>query len=166
MTVTLKSERHPGTSPPGLVYARGLVRPLATCLLPVMIVASLLVLTSMDPLSFLAWSVPLAYLIATGWTFYELGRVVVEVRLDEEWAAVLTIWDVARGEVPESWSKILMVKDDGDRLLVSHGRSVLEFLPEEWPEFDLLQHSLRNALMLGRVRQGEIRAAVPDSATH
>ncbi len=150
--VTLKSERHPGAASPGVVYARGLVRPLATALLPVMIVASLLVLSSIDPLLFLVWSVPLAYLIATGWTLYELGRVMVEVRISGEWTTVLSVWDVAREIEPDSWNRVLMVKDEGYRLLVSHGRSVLEFLPEEWPEFDLLQDALLASLALGHSR--------------
>jgi hypothetical protein len=110
-----------------------------------MIVATLLVLTGMDPLAFLAWSTPLAYVVATAWTLYDLGRIIAEIRIRDEWAAVLSVWEVARTQTPDAWRRVWRVREDGFGLLLSHGRSVIEIRPEGWPEYDALDVALREA---------------------
>ena len=140
-----KSLSHPGSSPAPLVYGRSLVRPLAFCMLPLMIFASLNVLTGVDPFSLLLWSVPGAYLLATAWTFYTLQGTLAEIILHEGAAAVRTVWEVASKKKDLRWWYILGVKANGSGLLVTVGHTVYDLQADDWPSLSDLRSALEEA---------------------
>ena len=140
-----RSAYHPGTASAAIVFARSHIRPIAVCLLPIMIVASIGVLTKVDPLLFLAWSVPVAYVLATWWTFFSLTRRTAELHVGAGAARTRSVWDVARRRQTPAWLPVLGVKQTGYSLLVSIGHAVEELRPDEWAEFDELARALRSA---------------------
>lgn len=152
MVQVFHSVHHPGAAPPPLVYARALIRPLGACMLPVMIVATVLVLSRVDALIFVAWASPAAYLVASGWTAYNLGRTPAEMVVTEDSAALRSIWQVARGKESDTGGQVFWFRDDGTVLNVSIGRVVVSLHPDEWPEGDVLANALDRAALAVRVQ--------------
>ncbi|MBT8399383.1 MAG: hypothetical protein KJO98_02805, partial [Rhodothermia bacterium] len=94
-TRTFRSVDHPGDQNVATVYGRNLVRPLGAVMIPVMLVGLAIVLRGVDPLPYVSWSFPLAFVIAGAWTSYSLRTTVVELRVTRNGAVALSVFEVS-----------------------------------------------------------------------
>ena len=151
MTV-FPSIHHPGDAALAFVLARAQVQPVALALIALLTVSCVALLEGEPVLSTLAWSSPLAYVVAVGWTLYELHRKPAEVVVRGGFAAVRSVWDVARRQNPASDAELLFYRVfppqrvDGE-LTVAIGHDVHTIRREEWPTFDALKEALHAASM-------------------
>jgi len=100
----------------------------------------------------LVWTAPLAYAAAAGWSLYELQRRPAEIVIRGGFAAVRSVWDVARHRDPAADEELRLYRIfppnrvDGE-LSVGIGHQVYTLRPGEWPKFGTLKEALHTAAM-------------------
>ena len=146
-----RSVHHPAGTPGVLLYAQWLVRPLAVCSLPVMILTLVEVLQGHYILPYLYAAFPAAFLVASAWTAYRIRTAPAEVAVAGPYAEVRTVRDVLSGRVPSPWRLVLEVRKSEDHLLLAVGESVYELSDDEWPD----RLRLLRALQAARMAPGE-----------
>ena len=150
--VAFPSSHHPGDTSFTLVVARAQAQPVALALIAVLVVSFVVLMQGSPVLGTLAWAAPLAYAVAAGWSLYELRRRPAEIVLRGGFAAVRSVWDVARRPDPASDSELRLYRVfppnrvDGE-LSVGIGHQVYTLRPEDWPKFGRLKDALHAAAM-------------------
>lgn len=142
------STSHPGTLPWQVVYGRALVRPLAACMLPVMIITLVAVLEGVQILPGAFWAAAGALFVASTWTTFRIQSEVAEIRIGVDLVAVRTVWEILNNVDPQ-WEHILDVRDYGRWMHVTIGLGSYELDRKRWPQYDDLARVLRR-----RSRQG------------
>lgn len=140
-----KSIHHPGSSSPSLVFARNFVRPLAACMLPVMILTLVDVLRGYPALPYLIWGFPLATAIALVWTSFRMRTTAAEIAVSGAVAGIRTVFDVARRAPLDAGEPVLDVRKSRHHFEFALGGSSYEFADREWPELPELLEALRAA---------------------
>lgn len=140
-----RSRAHPGKAPWGLVYARRFVRPFAYCVLPVMIGALLAVLQGFTVLAFLTVGLPLAILIASGWTLYQMASTLAEIWVRPGAAMARTIGEYIRKQAIPAWKPIFELRTSAESLVVGLGDAYYTLARDDWPDADALLEGLRKA---------------------
>lgn len=125
-----------------VVYGRSLVRPLAACMLPVMIITLVAVLEGVRILPGALWAAGGALLLASSWTTFRIQVEVAEIQIAEDFIAVRTVWDILKNVDPQ-WERILDVRDYGRWMHVTIGLSSYELDRKRWPHYDELAGALR-----------------------
>ena len=150
-----KSILHPGHRSTAVLFGAEIVRPLAACMLPVMLGALNYMLTGRDPLRFLTMGFPIAMLIASAWTVFQLRRRVAEVVIRGEAVRILSAWQVAAGQF-EAWASLLDVRRESSGLVVTVGHDSRHLLNADWPNLSRMEEVLRTAseTFVGRVQSG------------
>ncbi|MFT4605657.1 MAG: hypothetical protein ACI9W4_002401 [Rhodothermales bacterium] len=150
-----KSVLHPGHRSISVLFGSEIVRPLAACMLPVMLGALNYMLTGRDPLRFLTIGFPFAMVIASGWTIFQLRRRVAEVMIRGEAVRILSAWQVAAGH-GEDWVSLLDVRREPSGLVVTLGHDSRHLLVADWPNLSRMETVLRAAsdAFIGRVQSG------------
>lgn len=120
-------------------------RPLAVCMLPLMIAASVMMLGGRDPLPFLLASTPAAAAVAWFWARQTLRGTVVEVRIVGSSVTVRSSWEVAIGRPAGPGASVLDVRRDGDRILVTLGLDTVRLSASDFPDPDSLVRRLEEA---------------------
>lgn len=138
------STRHPGELPWPVVYGRALVRPLAACMLPVMIVTLVAVLEGMRILPGAVWAAGVALFIASFWTTFRIQSDVAEIRVDEDAASVRTVWEILN-DVDAPPKPILAIRDYGTWMHLTVGLTNYELERSLWPRYDNLVRVLRTS---------------------
>ncbi len=134
----------------GLVVARAQAQPVAVALVTLLTVTFVVLMQGTPVLGTLIWAVPLAYSIAVGWSLYELHRKPAEVVVRGGFAAVRSVWDVARRPDPSTDTDLQLFRVfppnriDGV-LSAGIGHQVHAFRPEDWPAFSALKEALQTA---------------------
>ena len=149
MSAVYHSARHPGELPLGLVLIRAQAQPVALAFIGVFVVTLAAVLQGQAVLGALLWAVPIAYLLAVGYTVYDLHRAPAAVVLRGGFGAVVSVWDVARARegAPERvrlQPVFRPFRKDGETH-VGIGDAVLTVRPAEWPDYGSLLDALRAA---------------------
>jgi hypothetical protein len=139
-----QSVHHPGDASAVRVYGRALVTPLGTCMLPLMIMATVQVLDGIDPLPYVAVGGPLAFLIAVGWTRFRLASRMAELHTYPGMAALRSIDDVVR-DVSLDWKPVFDVRDARGEIHVTLGHETRTLIDREWPDHETLVDALRSA---------------------
>ena len=134
-TFSFPSHAHPGESPAPFVYGSALTRPLAFCLLIVMIAATALVLLQQDALPFVSWAGPAALIISIGYTVFRLRSIDAELLIQGDKALVRSVWDVATNAYPPA-EPLVPPRKTQTGIDVGIGRDVLSISPDEWPNID------------------------------
>lgn len=138
---------HPGTRPWAAVYGIALMTPIATCLLPVMVLTLVGVLEGVAIVPYVFWAAGAALLLAALWTSFQLRRRPAEIRIQDEWARVLSIRDVARDHTPAP-ERVWDVRDYGYWANVTIGLTSFELDRSRWPEYPSLIASLESACLV------------------
>lgn len=117
-------------------------------MLPVMIATLVGVLEGVRVLPHALWAAGGALVIATMWTSYVLHRRVAEIRVDGEWARVLSVSDVLDGAgYDQSAWRVLDVRRYDSWADVTVGLTTYELARDDWPDFEALVQSLVEASM-------------------
>jgi len=130
------------------VYARSIVRPLAVCMLPVMLGGLVTVLQGYPALAYLIVGFPVALLAALGWTFFRMHAILAEVHVRPGEAAVRTVWEYLRAH-PLRWAPIYELRSAQTTLTLALGDAAYELDRTAWPEADTLLDALRVARASG-----------------
>lgn len=141
--LTFRSKAHPHSMPRAVVYGRALVRPIAACMLPVMILTLVGVLEGVQILPGLLWASGAALLIASAWTSFRLQRQVAVIRISSEFASAQTVSDVLN-DVPPRWQQVLDVRDYGTWAHVTIGLTPFELDRAEWDQYYELISALKS----------------------
>lgn len=142
------SRHHPGTLGLVAAFLRAYARPLPYVLLPLMIVALSVALQggAVDP--FLLVYFPLAFAGAAAWTFFDLYRQVVEVRVDALRGVCLrTAWEILRGTECR-WMHVHGLRYGAPWITFAWGRTAIELNGNAWPREPELLDALRMAAEL------------------
>ncbi|NNE71334.1 MAG: hypothetical protein HKN29_13345 [Rhodothermales bacterium] len=132
---------HPGHRSVAALFGAELVRPLAACMLPVMLGALSFMLVGRDPLGWLTTGFPIAMALASSWTVFQLRRRVVEVRIREEAVRLRSAWQVASNQRDE-WVSLLDVRREPSGLLVTLGHDSRWLIVQDWPDLARVEKSL------------------------
>lgn len=135
---------HPHGRSWAAVYGMALVKPTATCLLPVMVITLVGVLEGVRVVPYALWAAGAALVVAALWTSFQQRRKLAEIRIQDGWAQSLSVRDVARGHRRRS-QRVLDVKHYGSWAFVTIGLSSYELERARWPEFEELVAVLRQA---------------------
>ena len=138
------SHAHPGSLSWGTTFARSLAKPLATCMLPVMIITLICVLQGLSITLLLIWFFPAAVVIAFWWTMFRLKKTPAEIYVYQNDAAVRTVWEYSFHQ-PIIWDRILDVRDYGHWTFVAIGLHSYEINQSEWPRYQQLNQTLKAA---------------------
>ena len=141
-----KSVRHPGTRSRGYVFSAHLIRPLAACMLPVMIGALISMLEGLPVLQYLYVGFPLALGVAAIWTAINTERKLAEIHLRPDAIAVRTILGSASPPDELSWYRLLDVRSSDSEIKITVGYDIFQLEREYWPEFESLKSELTNTL--------------------
>ena len=131
---TFVSRAHPRSLPFGIVYGRAIVRPIAACMLPVMILTLVAVLEGLQIFPGVLWGTAAAFVAASAWTSFRLHRELAEIRIHSETACMRTVWDVLQ-DAPADWRPVLDVRDYGSWAHASVGDASFEIERDQWPEY-------------------------------
>lgn len=144
MTI-FKSIHHPRGRSRVLLYAEWLVRPLAICILPIMIVTLVEVLRGQQILGYVYFGVPIAFALASGWTAYRIRTVPAELVLSGPFAEVRTVTDALRKPPSRPWRIVLDARFSDHQMTVAIGESVYELVRAEWPDWNQVVTAVRRA---------------------
>ena len=150
-TYIFTSTSHPGTAPWQWVYARAVVRPLAVCMLPVMVAGLATVLQGYPALAYLTVGFPAAIIVAAGWTFFRMHALIAEVYVRPGEAAVRTVWETLRAR-PLQWMPIFELRAARSTLTLALGDAAYELNRTAWPNADTLLNALKAARAFGPSR--------------
>lgn len=148
--LTFTSDAHPQSMPWGVVYGRALVRPIAACMLPVMILTLVAVLEGVQILPGLFWASGGALLVASAWTSFRLQREVAEIRVRSDLACVRTVWEVLNEPCAE-WQQVLDVRDYGTWAHVTVGFASYELDRGRWNRYGEMVDALRVSARAARL---------------
>ncbi|MGI9173954.1 MAG: hypothetical protein ACR2GR_01365 [Rhodothermales bacterium] len=144
------STAHPSGMSAALVWAGALIRPLATAMLPVMIVTLVAALEGLSLLPFLLVGFPGAIAAATLWTRYRLTLTLAEIHVRGGEAAVRTVTDVLRhGRL--AWRPVFDLRKTRTTFIVAFGRTQYELDDADWPDVRVLLDALQKARRAGAV---------------
>lgn len=150
--IAFQSRAFPEAANWGVVYARALVRPVAACLLPVVLTTLVVALQGYPVQPFVWWMSGAALALASAWTTFRLQRTVAEIRIDGPLAWVRTIADCVRdprGRHSE-WEPVHDMRDYGRWCFVTVGLSSYTIEQDDWPFYEVLRDALRDAYVRQR----------------
>lgn len=149
---TFASKSHPHSLPWAAVYGRALVRPIAACMLPVMILTLVAVLEGVLIFPGLLWASGGALLTASAWTSFRLQREVAEIRISPDIVCVRTVWDVLNNARTE-WAQVLDVRDYGTWAHVMIGFTSYEIDRDRWERYEDLVAGLKHCLRAAQLSE-------------
>lgn len=140
-TQVFRHTDHPGAVSVALLYSQAVARPVGWLMLPVMITTLVHVLqgTTVFPEAFLGAAA--AFVLASGWTHFQLRQRVVEVRVRGQQVALRTALDAAR-DAPVRWLPLLRAKRQRAHLHLYAGDRTLHLDPSDWPAYSRLEAAL------------------------
>jgi len=143
MDAVFFSRFHPSQAPDLRAFRTALVRPLASCLLA-LAVALLIRALQAQPLGlWLSLGLPLAVMIALGWTGYWMQQTPAELHLHADTVVLRSIWDVLTGRKPPP-RRLLGVRRDHDRTHLFFADVLYTLRDVDWPEAERLVARLRD----------------------
>lgn len=152
MRVSFRSIYHPDGLPASHVFGRALVRPVAACVVPIMIGATVAVLEWTPVWPFFSVGLPLALGVATVWTHFTLRRQPAALHLRPGEAAVQSVWDVMRDHRID-WHPLLDARVSPSETLLTLRLNTVTLSRQTWPEFDALQEAVEDTRRAGSVSQ-------------
>ncbi len=144
-TRSFRSVDHPGDQSVAVVFGRRLVQPLGAVMIPVMLVGLVLVLRGVDPLPYVTWSFPLAFVIAGAWTSYTLRTSVVELRVTRNGAVALSFFEVSTRSDEPRLQRVFDVRGGMEAVVVTIGLASVRLTRSRWPELAEMEVYLRRA---------------------
>lgn len=142
--VCFRSRVHPSGHAPAWVFTQHLVRPLAACMLPVMVGALVAVLQGAPALRYLTVGFPLAATAALLWTAYATLTSVAEVCVQPRAVALRTVWDCARHR-PRRWEPLLELRIAAEAVQLAVPDTPYVLHQANWPAFAHLADALEYA---------------------
>jgi len=137
------SRFHPAQTPDLRAFRTALVRPLATCLLALAVVLLVRALQTQPLGLWLSLGLPLAVLIALGWTGYWMQQTPAELHLHADTVVLRSVWDVLTGRQPLP-RRLLGVRRDHDRTHLFFADVLYTLRDADWPEAERLVARLRD----------------------
>jgi len=149
MRETFHSTHHPGDTPRRYVIGEALVRPVAACVLPVMIGATASVLEWHPIWPYMAVGLPTALVAATAWTHFTLSWTPATLHLRANEVGVQSVAQVLYGRPPQ-WHPLLDARLTPNTIHLTVGLETVTLKRADWPEFDALQDAVRRARQTGQ----------------
>lgn len=122
--------------------------PIATCLLPVMVLTLVGVLEGVTIIPYVFWAAGAALALAMIWTSFQLRRRPAEIRIEDGWARVRSVRDVAKGRTPAS-QRVWDIREYGSWAMVTIGLSSFDLDRSRWPDYHTLVAALDSARTAG-----------------
>lgn len=148
MRVSFHSVHHPEGLPATHVVGRALVKPVAACVVPVMIGATVAVLQWTSAWPYFSVGLPVALGLASVWTHFTLRRTPAALHLRPGEAAVQSVYDVLRGH-PIDWHPVLDARLTHSKTHLTLGLDTQTLTRSTWAEFDDIQDAVRNMRHVG-----------------
>ncbi len=142
MDTVFVSRFHPSQAPDLQAFRTALVRPLATCLLALAVVLLVRTLQAQPLGLWLPVGLPLAILLALGWTGYWLQQTPAELHLHADAIVLRSVWDVLTGRQSPP-HRLLGVRRDHDRTHLFCTDVLYTLRDTDWPEAERLVDALR-----------------------
>lgn len=144
---TFRSAAHPDGRSAAHMHGRALVRPLAACMLPVMIVTLVAVLEGRRVLPALAAASVGALLLSSAWVHFQLRRTPAAIYVTDGYAAVRSVWHVLQGQRSGlDWMPVLDVRERSSGVRATIGYESFALDEADWPDHGRLIDALVNAL--------------------
>jgi len=105
-------------------------------MLPVMIGALVSMLQGFPVLNYLYWGFPIATIVAFCWTWVRVREEIVELHLQGNTAAAVSLLSAAARRKQPAWYRILDVNSDSDRLRITLGHDEIRLVRRSWPDFE------------------------------
>jgi len=121
-------------------------RPLAACMMPVMIGALVAMLQGLPVLYFLYAGFPLAVLAAALWTIVQMRREPVELHIRDGAVSVRSLTAAAQPRENLRWYRLLDVRRRQDGIEITLGYEMYIFRKKLWPDLDELTGRLEQLL--------------------
>lgn len=138
------SRAHPGDASAPAVFASAVVRPLAACMLPLMVVTLVDVLQGGSVVAYIGFAYPLALLVATLVTGFLLRTRPAELHVTADAAAVRTVWECLT-DAPYGFGPVVDLRQQRDGFVVTIGHTTFEERAADWPDATLLVETLTTA---------------------
>ncbi len=142
MGATYRSRFHPTQAPDLRAFRTALLRPLATCLLTLAVTLLIRALQAQPLGRWLLLGLPIAVLVALGWTAYWMQQTLAELHLHDDTIVLRSIWDVLTGRHPPP-RRLLGVRRDHDRTHLFCADALYMLRDTDWPEMPQLVATLR-----------------------
>ncbi len=143
------SKAHPSSSPKENVFAWAVLRPLAFCTIPVMILSLVRVLQGLQITGLLVYGFPVALLLAIFWTRFQLKRTLAEIHVLNAKAAARTIWDALQKNNELNWLPVVDLRKSERGFTVTIGDRLYDCSNDEWFSPDEMLTSLQSARRYG-----------------
>lgn len=132
------------------IFSSWLSYPLATCLMPVMIVVLFQMLLGLPIESTLKFGTPIAGLLAAGWTLLQMSRIPAFVAFDDNRVLIKTFLEASTGISRARWHYVIDVKTTGatnapKTTSVTYGHTSYLFKATDWKDLSSLTQQLHLA---------------------
>lgn len=141
---SFRSLAHPGGAPAAAVFGAAVVRPLAACMLPLMVVTLVDVLRGGGAVAYVGVAYPLALVVATVVTGFLLRTRPAELHVTDDAAAVRTVWECL-DDAPLRFGPVVDLRRHRDGFVVTLGHTTYEERDADWPEAAALVDALATA---------------------
>lgn len=142
---TFASRHHPADALPTFVFARAVTGPLVFGMLLIMIAAGAAMLLGNDPVWWVVWAAPLAFVVAAAFAVHVMRSQPAEIRLLGDRAAVRSVWDVATRR-PAVYERMIPPRRVRGGIDLGVGRDVLTLTAEDWPDLAEMESALAQAV--------------------
>lgn len=139
-----RSTAHPDTASLAAVYARAVVRPVAACMLPLMVVTLVDVLQGLPVLRYLVFAYPVALGVAGIVAAFRIRTTPAEIHVAPDSAAVRTVWECLV-TAPLRPAPVVDLRRTKDGFVVAIGHTTYEERDRHWPDVDALLDALTTA---------------------
>ncbi len=152
--MTFRSIHHPGDVSRAWLAVQAQARPVALALLAVMTVGLAAALQGRNILWPFVTGAAIAYLVAAAVGHNHVLTTPAQIEVTGASAAVQSVWQAASEPIPAAPAFVSSARLAHGELTVGIGDSVESFQRADWPEFDALVESLRQAAEAGRAASG------------
>lgn len=140
-----RSRHHPLHRSRRHVFSIQMARPLAACMIPVMILGFVMLLQGKTALPFLFMGFPLALLLAAAWTSVRIRDLIVEVHIRGADISLRSLLSAAEPRQTLSWLRILDLQRCHDVIRLTLGHEFFHIRLADWPEREHLIRHLEKA---------------------
>lgn len=142
---TYRSTAHPKGRSPAAVFGLAVVSPLASCMLPIMIVTLVALLEGVFFLPYFLLASMAALGVASLWTHFALRSTPAAIQVKEDRAAVSSIWEVLQSSPHLNWHPVYDLREHSEGLIVTIGHDYYSLRKANWPRLSSLADALEQA---------------------
>ncbi len=127
------------------VLSTWVIRPIAFCMLPVMIGALIAILEGFPGLPFLTIGFPLALICASVWAWFRIQVTPAALYIREGAASLQTVWESLRSPSKRQWLPIFELRRGPSFVTLALGDATYYLEHDDWPDLEALLNALHEA---------------------